>query len=295
MHLRAWMVGCLGAAILQDGESETHKLEKAIAAEINAKRKDQGLTELKVLDELSYVARQQAEEFERGGLRGHQGREWGFVEERANALFGWSVPTNQKPNAQQPARDMMTDNSFDIDEEGHLGEGELRWVIEGWMNSRGHREAILMKTTVYTGVGISSKRTRIFQIFASLTAARAKALEEIARLASDLTKGEAEALAAIGKILALNEGAAVVRLAATAKTSKSVKVQKKACEAIFQLNKKIRGMKGAIPELIELLGVEAVGDEAVKHLRTLTGQSLAKDRSAWQEWWSSARKSYTAK
>ncbi|HLG42412.1 MAG TPA: CAP domain-containing protein [Planctomycetota bacterium] len=295
MMLRALIVGVFGVAVLQDGGSETEKLEKAVAAEINAKRKEQGLTELKVFEELSYVARQQAEEFERQGIRGHQGREWGFVEERANALFGWSVPTNQKPDARQPAKDMMTDNSFDIDEEGHLGEGELRWVIEGWMNSRGHREAILMKTTVYTGVGISSKRTRIFQIFASLTAPRARALEEIARLAPDLDKGEADALAAVGKILALNEGAAVVRLAAVAKRSKSAKVQKKACEAVFQLNKKIRALKGAVPELIDLLEVEATGEDSLKHLRSLTGQSLGKDANAWREWWASARKGFTVK
>ncbi len=293
----AWTLPVWLGVVFQDGGAtpDLRKLEATIAAEINKKRVAQSLAELKVVEELSYLARQQAEEFEQAGLRGHQGREWGFIEQRANALFGWTVPANQKPNSTQPAQDMMTDNSFDIDEAGHLSEGELSWVIDGWMGSAGHRQTIMMKTVVCTGVGISPKGTRIFQIFASLTPQRAKALEEIARHAEDLLKGETAAMSAIQKILALNEGAALVRLSEAARKSEHPRVRKKACEALFQLNKKIRAMKGVVPELMTFVEDETIGGDAQKCLQSLTGQSLGKDRAAWIQWWASARKNFSAK
>ncbi|OHB70962.1 MAG: hypothetical protein A2W23_07845 [Planctomycetes bacterium RBG_16_43_13] len=282
---------------LQDkGVKDRDKLEQLISDEINKKRSaNGGLPALKLLDELSYIARQQADEFEQGGLRGHQGKEWGYCEQRVNAIFGWSAPLNQKPNSTTPSQDMMTDNSFDIDEEGHIDADELHWVIDGWMESPGHRQAILMNTTAQTGVGMSAKGTRIFQIFASLTAQRTKALEDIAKLAPDLFKEEAKALTAINKILALNEGAAVVRLSDVAKRSDKEKVRKKACEALYQLNKKIPAMKGVVPELIGFIEDETVGADAQKYLKALTGQGHGKDKNAWLKWWQTAKQNFSAK
>ncbi len=111
--------------------------EKEFLNLINTNRKNNGLSELKIDNEIQNIARLKAQDLERNDYFSHTSPSYGNV------------------------NDMM--NSFNVKftkvQENIAGNQNLSGAVEAWMNSDSHKSNILNSDFNYTGVAISESST----------------------------------------------------------------------------------------------------------------------------------------
>ena len=111
--------------------------EKSFLNLINEKRRNNGLEDLKIDNEVQNVARLKAQDLERNNYFSHVSPSYGNIS------------------------DMLTsfEISFTKAQENIAGNQNLSGAVEAWMNSESHKTNILNKDFTYTGVAIANSST----------------------------------------------------------------------------------------------------------------------------------------
>ncbi|NIK11623.1 CAP domain-containing protein [Alkalibacillus almallahensis] len=115
-----------------DQSTEGHSFEEQVVNLVNKEREKRGLQPLTLSEELSNVARDKSQDMANQGYFSHQS------------------PTYGSPF------DMMSDYGIDYRRAGEniaQGQRSPESVMQGWMNSEGHRENILNDQFTHIGVG----------------------------------------------------------------------------------------------------------------------------------------------
>jgi uncharacterized protein YkwD len=139
--------------VTTDPTLDSERLEDEIYQEINEERQARGLDPLDRRDGLDHAARGHSRDLLRTGGIGHTGSDG-------------SDPTDRvrREGVQCRAGENVASNYFDSPVQAPTGETETyrteaelaESTVEGWMNSRGHRENILLERWDTTGVGVAA-------------------------------------------------------------------------------------------------------------------------------------------
>jgi uncharacterized protein YkwD len=257
--------------------AQVAKLEKEVEKGINAERAKHGLKPLVALEELRFLGRVHAREWGALGGGGHESKLWGHVSDRGAVLFGWRP--SQWVLANGANKHQLCDN--------YMGGGSsARSYVTGWMNSSGHKRAILWKGNDHFGMSIA--RTKAHLMFAGLpnkTLKKVMALQPLyERLAAETKASKVKKL--LGKIVGIREGSSAMRIAPMLLDS-DPKVRLTALKALVGLCKLVPAAKLSIFALVDL-GLPnsdpAVAKKAREALEKITRQKH-EDAAAWRKWW----------
>jgi hypothetical protein len=271
------------------------QLELEIEQRVAAARQAENQKGIEVFEELRFLARAHA----RGKLGEGKGNgsgplseHFGYVCDRAGALYGW-LPTEWViPNGAFRDKYMIGSNGSATT--ATTGEG---WVDRGWMTIAPVRQAILTPGVRLVGVGLGGDKTTtaghlIYAAMPTITYQRLEALQPLyQQIASAKKPSEVKEL--LDKVVAQKEGSSFFRIAALLKDPDR-EVRLAAVRALGKLHEAVPAAKGPLFALVEFGVMSSSPDtalESAKTLKALTGQAFTTP-DAWADWWASNWKTY---
>lgn len=257
--------------------ANVHTIELEVEGLVNKERAQRGLKALKPLEELRFLGRVHAREWQALGGGGHESKLWGHVSDRGAVLFGW-----------RPSQWVLSNgaNSHQICDNYFGGGMSAQGYVTGWMNSSGHKRAILWKGNDYFGMSIAYGKAHL--MFAGLPPKTRKKVVALQPLYEKLA-GEEKASKIkkiLAKIVSVKEGSSSMRIAPLLLDSDE-KIRMTALKALVGLYKAVPHAKLIVYALVEL-GVtspdEKLAKKAGEMLKKITKQKHT-DAEAWRKWW----------
>lgn len=269
-------------------------LEKAVEERVGRVRAAHGKGQVEALEELRFIGRAHARENVATKNRdGHLSRHFGYVSDRAAALYGWAPAKWSQPDGAFSEGYKIADNGGAVKEMTPDG-----WIDNGWMTSPGHRDAILNDGSRFIGMGLGGIKnfTPAHLVFASMPKASYQRIQELQPLYAQLARvKKAELKQVLDAIVEKAEGSSFIRIAPLLKDPDR-DVRMAAIAALRRLQELAPKAKGPVFALLEFGvqgGLADTAQESAKALKALTGQ-VHTTPAAWADWWAASWKAYNA-
>ncbi|MBL4846503.1 MAG: hypothetical protein JKY65_13330 [Planctomycetes bacterium] len=258
----------------------TRAVEIEVERQVNAIRKQHGLVVLRPLEELRFLGRLHAREWDALGGGGHKSPLWGHVSDRAAVLYGWRPTQWVLTPAPAPDKHAICDNF-------RGGGSDARGYTDAWMASEGHKRAILWKSSRQIGMSLSEGGMAhlMFGGIPTQTLRRLEALRPLyKRLANETKATRLKKL--LTRILKIREGSAFVRIAPLLFDSdpKVRSLALKALDKLYRLVPKAKGPLFAIVDLGVMSPDQELSKQARKVMKKLTRQKH-ETPAEWHAWW----------
>lgn len=259
----------------------TSPVEREVEKRVNAIRKKHGLVELAAYEELRFLGRLHAREWDALRIQGaHESKLWGHVSDRAKVLYGWRPTEWVLSPAPTPGTHAICDNF-------RGGGSDAEGYVDAWMKSDGHRRAILWKDNRQVGMAMSASGMAhlMFGGIPTPTLRRLDALQPVyAKLAEAEKASKVKKL--LGMIVKAKEGSSFLRIAPLLFDADE-KVRGYALQALAKLYSLVPRAKGVIFAIVDLAlpsPDEKLAKKALKIVRKLTGKKL-ETAAEYQTWW----------
>jgi uncharacterized protein YkwD len=285
-----FLITVLAAAHQQNGSDEATRKEREIAQLTNQVRKKQKLSEMKYLDELAFIGREHAQHMDRTRQSNHKSKTWGYTADRVKEYYGWTPAIWTVPSTRKSRDNEIADNEA----VGPMQAATAQRLVDGWLNSPGHKAAMLSKGNVYTGVGMGTVHT--YFLFAALESKLSEKIDKLQDLYQKLKeKDEGKVLDTIKEISGLNEPSSSVPLAYLFHSS-NAKIRSAAVDAIISIHKGNPKAKSIIPIFFYSLNNpdRELRDKMQEYVHSITKQNHA-TLDAWLTWWDNEGKKFQPK